>query len=97
MTVIVQHADAMSDDQFWLHCERRHPLTRYVERAEHEADHRLHPTSLHTHTSAPLHSHHAEPARHESPAQACHTEAVGARIPRPSGPGIRVRSLLLAT
>jgi hypothetical protein len=53
MSVTVPHVDDMDQETFYKHMYLRHPLVRFVTRGEHEADHRLRPTSLHRHV-APL-------------------------------------------
>lgn len=47
--VTVPHVDDMDQKTFWLHMYLRHPTLRLVTRGEHEAHHRLSPTSLHRH------------------------------------------------
>ena len=47
--VTVPHVDDMDRDTFWSHMQLRHPFVGFVSRGEHEAHHRLSPTTLHRH------------------------------------------------
>jgi hypothetical protein len=51
MTVTVPHVDDMDDETFKKHMHLRHPFVGFVTRGEHEAAHRLNPTTLHRHVA----------------------------------------------